>query len=102
MDMRIKAIIDDGTGALTLVLDAELTQKICGYTLEEAQQIARTAMSQNAVEEEIKRKLLGKMLAAQGNMSKGEFGITLVAGKVWEPQEMTRDKAGELLGRITG
>lgn len=102
MDMRIKAIIDDGTGALTLVLDTELTQKICGYTLEEAQQIARTAMSQNAVEEEIKRKLLGKMLAARGNMSKGEFGITLVAGKVWEPQEMTKDKASELLARITG
>ncbi|MDP2846502.1 MAG: Single-stranded DNA binding protein, partial [Candidatus Methanoperedens sp.] len=100
MDMRIKAIIDDGTGALTLVLDAGLTQKICGYTIEEAQQIAKTAMSQKAVEEEIKRKLVGKMLAARGNMSKGEFGITLVASKVWEPQETTGEKAIELLGRI--
>ncbi len=100
MDMRIKAIIDDGTGALTLVLDAGLTQKICGYTIEEAQQVAKAAMSQKAVEEEIKRKLVGKMLAARGNMSKGEFGITLVASKVWEPQEMTREKAAGLLGRI--
>ncbi len=101
-DMRIKAIIDDGTGALTLVLDAGLTQKICGYTIEEAQQIAKTAMSQKAVEEEIKRKLVGKMLAARGNMSKGEFGITLVASKVWEPQEATGEKAAGLLGRIAG
>ncbi|MDD5473872.1 MAG: Single-stranded DNA binding protein [Candidatus Methanoperedens sp.] len=100
MDMRIKAIIDDGTGALTLVLDAGLTQKICGYTIEEAQQVARAAMSQKAVEEEIKRKLVGKMLAARGNMSKGEFGITLVASSVWEPQETTVEKASELLGRI--
>jgi len=44
-DMRIKAIIDDGTGALTLVLDSRLTQKICGITIEEAQKIAKTAMS---------------------------------------------------------
>jgi len=27
-DMRIKAIIDDGTGALMIVLDSRLTQKI--------------------------------------------------------------------------
>ncbi len=100
MDMRIKAIIDDGTGALTLVLDAGLTQEICGYTIEEAQQVAKAAMSQKAVEEEIKKKLVGKMLAARGNMSKGEFGITLVASKVWEPQEATGEKAAELLGRM--
>ena len=100
MDMRIKAIIDDGTGALTLVLDAGLTQKICGYTIEEAQQVAMAAMSQKAVEEEIKRKLVGKMLAARGNMSKGEFGVTLVANSVWEPQETIKEKAAGLLGRV--
>ncbi len=58
-------------------------------------------MSQKAVEDEIKRKLVGKMLAARGNMSKGEFGITLVASSVWEPQEATGEKAAELLGRIS-
>ncbi|MCZ7406633.1 MAG: Single-stranded DNA binding protein [Candidatus Methanoperedens sp.] len=97
MDMRIKAIIDDGTGALTLVLD-----EICGYTIDDAQKMAKTAMSQKAVEDEIKKKLIGKILAARGNMSKGEFGITLVANDVWEPQEKTREKINELLGRIGG
>lgn len=100
MDMRIKAIIDDGTGALTLVLNAELTQQICGFTVEQAKQIAKAAMSQNAVEEEIKRKLIGKMLTARGNMSKGEFGITLVASKVWESPDMIKEIALELLERI--
>ncbi len=99
MDMRIKAIIDDGTGALTLVLDALLTQEICGFTIDGAKQIAKTAMSQNAVEEEIKNKLIGKMLCARGNMSKGEFGVTLVASKVWEPADMVKEKAIELLGK---
>ncbi len=99
IDMRIKAIIDDGTGALTLVLDAPLTQKICGYTIEEAQNIAKAAMSQKAVEDEIKKKLVGKMLAARGNTSKGDFGITLVASDVWEPSDSTGEKAIELLGR---
>ncbi len=99
MDMRIKAIIDDGTGALTLVLDAGLTQEICGFTIEDATLVARAAMSQGEVEEEIRRKLLGKMLGARGNMSKGEFGITLVASKVWESPDIIEEKSKELLER---
>jgi replication factor A1 len=99
-DMRIKAIIDDGTGAMTLVLDSRLTQNICGIGIEEAKNLARTAMSQKAVEEEIKRKLQGRRFAARGNMSKGEFGITLVANDVWEPLATIQDKAQQLLGRI--
>jgi replication factor A1 len=99
MDMRIKAIIDDGTGALALVLDAPLTQKICGYTIEDAQNIAKAAMSQKAVEDEIKKKLVGKVLAARGNTSKGEFGSTLVASDVWEPLDTNKEKAAMLLGR---
>jgi replication factor A1 len=99
-DMRIKAIIDDGTGAMTLVLDSRLTQKICGIGIEEAKNLARIAMSQKAVEEEIKRKLQGRRFAARGNMSKGEFGITLVANDVWEPLATIQDKAQQLLGRI--
>lgn len=97
-DMRIKAIIDDGTGALTLVLDAGLTQQICGFTIEQAKEIAKAAMSQSAVEEEVKKKLLGKMLTVRGNMSKGEFGVTLVASKVLETPDTTKEKAKELLG----
>jgi replication factor A1 len=98
-DMRIKAIIDDGTGALTLVLNADLTQQICGFTIEQSKQIAKAAMSQNAVEEEIKKKLLGKMLAARGNMSKGEYGVTLVASSIWMSPDVTKERVAELLER---
>jgi replication factor A1 len=101
-DMRIKAIIDDGTGALMVVLDSRLTQKIWGITIEEAQKIAQTAMSQKAVEDDIKRKLLGRWLAARGNMSKSEFGIAIVASDAWEPAQKIQEQAQKLLGRIAG
>ena len=101
-DMRIKAIIDDGTGALMLVLDSELTQKVCGLTIEEAQKIAKVSMSQKTVEEEVNRKLFGKILSARGNMSKGDFGVTLVAKEVWEPELELDEKASVLLGEIAG
>lgn len=101
-DLRIKAIIDDGTGALTLVLDSRLTNKLCAITIEEAMKITQTAMSQKAVQDDIKKKLIGRRLAARGNMSKGEFGITLVAADAWEPHEMKKKHVQDLLGRLTG
>ena len=97
MDMRIKSIIDDGTGSMSLVLNAELTQALCGITIEQAKEIAKAAMTTAAVEEEVKKKLLGKLLKARGNMSKGEFGVSLVANKVWEPADTIEEKAKELL-----
>lgn len=101
-DMRIKAIIDDGTGALMLVLDSELTQKVCGLTIEDAQKIAKASMSQKTVEEDVNRKLFGKIISARGNMSKGDFGVTLVAKEVWEPELELNEKASGLLGEIAG
>ncbi len=97
MDMRIKAIMDDGTGALTLILGSELTQQVCGFTIDEAREMAKKAMSLKAVEDEIKKKLIGKIFRARGNMSKGEFGATLVANRIWVPSDEIKDRASRLL-----
>jgi len=78
-DMRIKSILDDGTGALSVVLNADLTQKVTGYSIDKAREMAATAMNQSAVEDEMRRILLGRSMRARGNMTKGEYGITLVA-----------------------
>ncbi len=78
-DMRIKSILDDGTGALTVVLNADLTQKVTGYSIDKAKEVAASAMNQSAVEDEMRRRLLGRSMRARGNMTKGEYGITLVA-----------------------
>ena len=78
-DMRIKSILDDGTGALSVVLNADLTQKVTGYSIDKAKEVAATAMNQSAVEDEMRRRLLGRSMRARGNMTKGEYGITLVA-----------------------
>ena len=92
-DMRIKAIIDDGTGAMTLVLDSRLTQKICGIGIEEAQKIWQEQQCpKKQWKKRLKGKLQGRRFAARGNMSKGEFGITLVASDVWEPLKRYRKK----------
>lgn len=101
-DLRVKSILDDGTGALTLVLNSKLTESLCGMNMETANRMAESAMSANAVEEEMKRKLVGRLLTVRGNASKSEFGVTLVAESVSMQDVPMQDEAAVLLKDIRG
>jgi replication factor A1 len=99
-DMRIKSILDDGTGALTVVLNADLTQKVTGYSIDKAKEVAASAMNQSAVEDEMRRRLLGRSMRARGNMTKGEYGITLVADDASLTEMDTAAEAAALINEM--
>ncbi len=101
-DMRIKSILDDGTGALTVVLDADLTTKVTGYSIEKAREIAAADMNPSAVEEEIRKKLMGLSMRLRGNMTKGEYGITLVASDAEITEIDHAAAAADLVKEIEG
>jgi replication factor A1 len=96
-DMRVKSIIDDGTGSLTLVLDAKLTEQLWGHTIEEAKKMAADAMTPEVVEENIREQILGRTIASRGNMSNSEYGASLVAESAWFPKNNLEDEAIKLL-----
>ena len=85
-DMRIKAILDDGTGAVSVMLDRELSEIVYGKSMVEAEDIIQKTMSQDAVFGDMKQILTGKYLAVRGNTSSTEFGIMLVASSAWAPE----------------
>jgi len=101
-DMRIKSILDDGTGALTVVLDAYLTRKVTGYSIEKAREVAAANMNPSAVEEKIRKKLMGLSMRLRGNMTKGEYGITLVASEAEFTEIDHAATAAELVKEIEG
>ena len=101
-DMRIKSILDDGTGALTVVLDAELTTKVTGYSIEKAREVADANMNPSAVEEKIRKKLMGLSMRLRGNMTKGEYGITLVASDAEFTEIDNAATAADLVKEIEG
>lgn len=78
-DLRTKAVLDDGHGALTLLIGKEGTEKLLGRTFEDCQRIAKDAMSTEVVEDELKQKILARRLVARGNATKDEFGVQLIA-----------------------
>ncbi|MGB3906893.1 MAG: Single-stranded DNA binding protein [Methanomethylovorans sp.] len=99
-DMRVKAILDDGTGAVYIMLNRELSEVIYGRSMEEAENIAKLSMSKDAVYESMKRSLIGTYLAVRGNSSKSEFGTTIVARYAWVPEDDLLSRLDDLLLKL--
>lgn len=99
-DMRIKAVLDDGTGAMSVMFPRELAEIIYGKTLEEAEQLMFSDISKDAVYEDLRRILTGRYLAIRGNSSKGEYGVSFVAESAWVPEDDLAVRVVELLRRL--
>ena len=78
-DLRVKAILDDGTGTVTVVLDAELTAEIYGGGLEAAREHARDAMDRSVVADDIRAAIVGREFRARGSLTVDEYGANLTA-----------------------
>ena len=99
-DMRIKAVLDDGTGSMSVMFPRELAEIIYGKTLEEAEQLMFSDVSKDAVYEDLRRFLTGRYLAVRGNSSKDEYGISFVAEHAWVPEDDLAVRVVELLRRL--
>ncbi len=78
-DLRVKAILDDGTDTVTVVLDDELTADVYGGGLEDALAAATEAMDKDVVAESIAADLVGRTYTVRGSLSVDEYGATLDA-----------------------
>ena len=78
-DMRVKAILDDGTDTVTAVLDRELTEECYGATLADALEHARDAMDRDVVADAIAGKLEGREFRVRGALSVDEYGANIDA-----------------------
>jgi replication factor A1 len=83
-DLRTKAILDDGTGTLTVILGRELTADLYGGDVEDAKDHARDAMDKTVVADELRDRLVGREYRARGTLSVDEFGANLEA-EAFEP-----------------
>jgi replication factor A1 len=73
-DLRVKLVVDDGTGSVTSILNKDLAEKILDNTLEECKK-----MNEDELIEDINKKLFAQRISLQGNALGDEFGTTLLA-----------------------
>jgi len=100
-DLRIKAVLDDGTGAATALFNRPLTEEVLSMTLEECQAASNEAMSTEVIADEVAVKLLCKRVTVEGNASRDDFGTTLLvnAYRVTGVDDLAA-KAEALLDRV--
>jgi replication factor A1 len=101
-DMRVKAILDDGTDSVTAVLGRDLTEAVYGGTLEEALDHARDAMDREVVTEEIAAELVGREYRVRGALSVDEYGANLDADEFEASDDDPGERARDLLAEVAG
>ncbi|WP_251328446.1 Single-stranded DNA binding protein [Haloplanus pelagicus] len=99
-DLRVKAILDDGTGTVTVVLDTALTAEVYGGGIDDAKAAARDAMDKAVVADEIRDRIVGREYRVRGSLSVDEYGANLDADTFEERTDDPADRARELLAGV--
>ena len=76
-DLRIKAIVDDGTDTVTAIIGSELTAEIYGGDVADAKAAAREAMDKEVVADAIRETVVGGAYRVRGSLSVDEYGPNL-------------------------
>ncbi|MEF8831435.1 MAG: Single-stranded DNA binding protein [Halobacteriales archaeon] len=99
-DLRTKAILDDGTDTVTVVLQADLTADVYGGDLEAARQQARDAMDREVVADAIRERVVGRTFRARGHLSVDDYGANLEATEFEAEANDPADRAAALFGEV--
>lgn len=99
-DLRIKAIFDDGTGALSAIIGRELTERLLGKTLDQAVAEAKAAFRPEVVMDQLKEKLTSRVYLARGNVMSDDYGPTMIVRGLTPYAEPKEEAARMLLATL--
>jgi replication factor A1 len=91
-DLRVKGVLDDGTGALSMIVGRELTESLLGKTLAQCVEEAKAAFRPEVIQDQLKEKLTGRVYQVRGNAMSDEYGPMLITRGITphaEPKEET-------------
>jgi replication factor A1 len=77
-DLRIKATVDDGTGAISAIIGRADTEKLTGIGIKEAEEIAESTGKAAAVADRMAAGLILKRVTLKGNVMTDDFGPQII------------------------
>ncbi len=99
-DLRVKGILDDGTGALTVIINRELTEDILGYDLDKAIEKAKDRMDHGVIKDEIEDMLIAQPLRVKGNVTSDDYGLMMVASEIQQRSIDVKKEIKNLLDEV--
>ncbi len=91
-DLRVKMIVDDGTGAINAILNKKLTEEILGKSFEECKK-----MDNDELIDEINTTLFGKNIKLQGNAMSDNYGTKFIPNTAELYEIDIKDETDKLL-----
>jgi replication factor A1 len=90
-DLRVRLVLDDGTGNVTVNLDREDAERVTGRTLDECRKILSDRVDPTAVEDALLASVFGRTFRARGPLTRDDFGLSMyptdVALVLREPED---------------
>ncbi len=79
-DLRIKAVLDDGTGGMICIFDRAQTERILGFGLDEAiKKVQENLGNPGVIRDIVEDKLIAQPIRLRGNViSKEKYGLTML------------------------
>ena len=101
-DLRARILLDDGTGVATVHLPRDLTEQLTTETLAQLADRMRAGTSPLTIEEEFRRKLVGRRLRVTGRSRVDEFGLALFPSACREVHVDSNRAVDTLSRRLAG
>lgn len=99
-DLRVKAVVDDGSAALTAILGKKLTESLLKKNLEDCLEIAKEAMSHEAIRDELADILVAQPVELRGNVTSDDYGLMMIADTANILEIDVREEAKKLLSEM--
>jgi len=98
----VKAVLDDGSGALTAVFNRELTEALLDKTIDTAIAQAKEAMSVDVVRDELSDLLVAQPIEARGNVTSDDYGLMMIVDTAKMLRVDVQTEAREMLEQMEG
>ncbi|MDR3205643.1 MAG: single-stranded DNA-binding protein [Candidatus Methanoplasma sp.] len=99
-DLRMKLTIDDGTGAISAIVNRQDTERITGVTLAAAEGLAKARGDTEIVAREMAPKIIMKRITVTGNVLSDEYGPMMIVKKVEEAKVDVKGEAERLFKEV--
>jgi len=95
-DLRIKAVLDDGTGAVSVILNRQHTERFLGKDLERCLALARDKGDVSVIERELRKLLETRELELRGIIRTDDFGPMMVPRQA----DFSHQELGDMVNMI--
>ena len=99
-DLRVKAVVDDGTGSLAVVVGRELTEGLLGKSLEECKALAQEAFDSEVVRDLLVDRLVARPVRVSGNVVSDDFGLMMIVRDIDDERVDVVKEANSLLEEL--